>query len=64
MTFISIEFTILLAAAVFGYYIFPLKHRWFILLVFSIVFYLQGGISMFAIVMATSLITYLAAIWI
>ncbi len=62
MTVFSIKFVMIMTMAVFAYYIFPLKYRWFVLLVSSIAFYLQGGMSMFVIVLITSVITYVAAI--
>lgn len=64
MTFISIKFILFLAFAVLIYYIYPQKHRWQVLLAVSMAFYLQGGVCMFVIVMLTSIVTYLAAIWI
>ncbi len=45
MTLISIEFALLLVATAFIYFIFPLKYRWTVLLLSSLVFYFNGGLG-------------------
>ena len=45
MTLISIEFALLLIATAFIYFIFPLKYRWTVLLLSSLVFYFSGGLG-------------------
>ena len=45
MTLISVEFALLLLATAFIYFIFPLKYRWIILLLSSLVFYFSGGLG-------------------
>ncbi len=45
MTLISVEFALLLIATAFIYFIFPLKYRWTVLLLSSLVFYFSGGLG-------------------
>ena len=45
MTLISIEFACLWAITALLYFLFPLKHRWTVLLASSLVFYFYGGLG-------------------
>lgn len=45
MTLISVEFALLLIATALIYFIFPLKYRWTVLLLSSLVFYFSGGLG-------------------
>ena len=45
MTLISLEFALLLIATAFLYFLFPLKYRWTVLLLSSLVFYFSGGLG-------------------
>ena len=62
MTFISYQFLLGSAAAVIFYYLLPTGIRWITLLIFSILFYLQGGPEGLLTVLLTTLITYLSAL--
>lgn len=62
MSFTSLEFIGFLLAVVVLYYIVPKKYRWIELLVASYTFYLINGIPQIAFIIATTLITYFAAI--
>lgn len=59
MTFTSSAFLLFLFAAVLFYYVSPRQIRWFILLVFSYVFYLWGGIGVLGYILFTTLTTYI-----
>ena len=61
MTFLSGIFFIFLFITCVGYFIFPIKARWFVLLVSSVVFYLSWGWKAFPVVLVTSFLVYLAA---
>lgn len=45
MTLISVEFALFLIATAFLYFILPLKYRWTVLLLSSLVFYFSGGLG-------------------
>lgn len=61
MTFLSGSFFIFILAAILLYYVMPIKYRWVILLLASIVFYLSWGWETLPIVLASVLLVYLAA---
>ncbi len=54
MTFISIEFYLLLVIVAAVYFIVPLKYRWFILLLGSLAFYVCQGIEMLPLMLGAS----------
>ena len=65
MSFISAEFFIIVFATVLLYFIFPKKHRWYILFVSSCLFYyVSAGARALVIAIATVVVAYFAAIWI
>jgi membrane protein implicated in regulation of membrane protease activity len=52
-------------ATVLVYFLFPVKkHKWFVLLVASYVFYLFAGYKYVAFIIFTTVSTYLIALWI
>lgn len=57
----SFEFAMFSAIGVIFYYIMPQKIRWTVLLVFSYIFYLWGGIGMLFYLLFTTLTTYMLA---
>ncbi|MDO5539804.1 MAG: MBOAT family O-acyltransferase [Eubacteriales bacterium] len=63
MTFLSGSFFVFILAVVLLYYIMPLKGRWVVLLLASILFYLSWGWKAFAVVLFSSLLVYLSARW-
>ena len=63
MLFTSYEFVAFLAIAFVLYYAVPKRAQWTVLLVSSIVFYLFAGVEYMAFILATSLISWGAALW-
>ena len=61
MVFTTIEFLVFLVVAILAFYICPMKHRWKMLLVISIVFYVIAGIQYLPFIFVTSFMIYLAA---
>ena len=61
MTFLSGIFFVFLFVTCLLYFIFPLKARWFVLLLSSVIFYLSWGWQALPVVLVTSLMVYLAA---
>ena len=61
MTFLSGIFFVCLFVTCLLYFIFPLKARWFVLLLSSVVFYLSWGWQALPVVLVTSLMVYLTA---
>ncbi len=59
MTFISVEFYLLLAIVAAVYFIVPLKFRWFILLLGSLAFYVFQGIEMLPLMLLSSFVGWL-----
>lgn len=58
MTFLSLEFYLLVAVMLLGYYVIPLKFRWFVLLVGSMAFYyLSTGLTIIAL-LVTIVVSY------
>ena len=57
--FDSLNYFLFLAAVFLGYYLFPARFRWFILLLASIVFYLLGSAGTFYVPLLIVLVTYI-----
>ncbi len=64
MAFTSFVFLIFAAAVCLAYYICPLKHRWFVLLIASYVFYLLASPKTFVFVLFTTIVTFLGGLYI
>lgn len=62
MRFVSISFPALVAVAVLIYYRVPLRRRWWVLLAASYLFYSFAGAECVALILWTTLITYLTAL--
>ena len=62
MSFLQIDFIIVLAAAVIFYYIVPVRIRWLILLAFSCYFYCTWGYASFLIMLLTAFAAWFAAL--
>ena len=63
MKFLSGIFFVFLFVTCLLYFIFPLKARWFVLLLSSVIFYLSWGWQALPVVLVTSLMVYLAALF-
>ena len=61
MIFTSFSFLIFLICVTAAYFICPVKYRWGILLVSSIVFYCLADVKFLPFILATSAISYLIA---
>lgn len=59
MIFTSLNFILFLSVCIVLYYIFPLKARWFILLLGSIFFYICSGWEKLIYVIGTALVAYI-----
>ena len=64
MNFNSFEFLIFLAIVLVLYFVLPHKFRWVMLLVASYYFYMSWNASLVFLIFGTTLISYLAAIFI
>lgn len=64
MNFISIDFFFYLGISFLLYYLLPIKFRWIILLLSSVIFYLQGGRKILFYTVALSFVAYILAIMI
>lgn len=64
MSFISLEFLILVILTLIAYFVIPLKYRWIILLISSVIFYAKGGWFILVMTLSTTAIAYFGAIWI
>lgn len=62
MTIISFSFLIFVAAVVFLYFLFPIKHRWILLLVSSYAFYYLAHKQLPIYIFSTSILVYLSAL--
>lgn len=62
MSYISIVFLLLLSMTFIGYFTFPIKYRWIVLLTSSVCFYLFAGIEKIVFVLASCLIAYLVTV--
>ncbi|MCM1364450.1 MAG: hypothetical protein NC122_04155 [Faecalibacterium sp.] len=58
MTFISLSFIAFLAITVLAFYICPVKHRWIVLLLASVIFYAICGVQYLPFILLTSITTY------
>lgn len=63
MTLISLDFALLWLVTGILYYIFPLKKRWTVLLLSSLVFYFIGGLSTGYFMLFTIVCIWLVALW-
>lgn len=63
MTLFSLEFVVLLFAAIVLYFIIPLKWRWTVLLAASAVFYFYGGIGTGYFMILATVCVYFIARW-
>ncbi len=59
MIFTSLNFILFLSVCIILYYLFPLKARWFVLLVGSVFFYVCAGIEKLIYVIGTALVSYI-----
>lgn len=64
MNFNSIEFLIYLAVVLILYFVLPHKFRWIILLIASYYFYMSWNAVLIFLIVGTTLVSYLAAIFI
>ena len=65
MSFVSLPFFVLVTITIILYFLFPIKHRWYVLLAASGVFYyLSTGIAASLVILFTAVIVYYSAIWI
>ena len=62
MDIVSLEFTFLWLIAAVVYYIFPLKHRWLVLLASSVYFYVKSGLIGTAVMYSAALVVWLVAL--
>ena len=62
MSYISINYYVLVALAVFFYYMFPLKHRWIVLLATSAIFYLKFYHNGWWLVFGSIIVSYVIGI--
>ena len=63
MTLISLDFALLWLVTGILYYVFPLKKRWTVLLLSSLVFYFIGGLSTGYFMLFTIVCIWLVALW-
>ena len=64
LNYISLQFLIFVVAAVAAYFLFPVKEKkWTVLLAASWIFYLFAGLRCAALLLFTTLSTYLSALW-
>ena len=63
MNFNSIEFLIYLAVVLTLYFVLPHKFRWIILLIASYYFYMSWNVTLIFLIVGTTLVSYLAAIF-
>ncbi len=63
MTFVSLPFFLFVGATVLVYHLLPLKFRWVALLVASYVFYWLNSQALTAVLLATTLVTFGAGLW-
>ncbi len=59
MTFISITFIVFVFMTFFAYFIIPLRWRWIVLLISSLVFYVYAGLEKVPFILTTALIAYI-----
>ena len=63
MSLISFKFLLFCLALLICYFLLPKKTQWFILLVFSLIFYAFAGIKNSIYILITSFSSWLSAIW-
>lgn len=62
MSFFTIEFCIFLLFTMVAYFIFPLKYRWYVLLISSLAFYLVAGVEMLPYLLLMTMVAYVAGL--
>lgn len=62
MDIVSLEFTALWLIAAVIYFIFPLKHRWLVLLAASVYFYVKSGLIGTAVMYSAALVVWFVAL--
>ena len=62
MDIVSLEFTALWLISAVIYYIFPLKHRWLVLLASSIYFYVKSGLIGTSVMLGAALVVWFVAL--
>ena len=62
MQITSINFLIFAGLGIILYYIFPVKHRWIMLLIWSLIFYVLGGWKYLPFMLITTVTIYLASV--
>ena len=62
MDIVSLEFTFLWLIAAVVYYIFPLKHRWLVLLASSVYFYVKSGLIGTGVMYSAALVVWFVAL--
>lgn len=61
MIFTSFSFLLFLTCVTAGYFLCPVKHRWIVLLIASIIFYCLASVSFLPFILVTSAVSYLTA---
>ncbi len=61
MVFTTIEFLVFLIVALLAFYACPMKHRWKMLLIISVVFYILADIRFLPFIFVTSFLVFMAA---
>ena len=64
MAFVTLAFMLFVAATAACYFLFPLKHRWIVLLVASYIFFWINSQWLVVVIFAATLITFLIGRWI
>ena len=64
MSLVSNVFLIFVFAAVLFYYLVPAKLKWIVLLVFSYIYYLAGGVRYLFFILYSTIVVYLFGLWI
>ena len=62
MSFTSVEFILLVTAAVVLYYLVPKRFQWIVLLAANYIFYLCGGVLLTGYLLAATVCTYAAGL--
>lgn len=61
ISFISIQFLIFIGITLLFYFLFPLRHRWLVLLISSIAFYCNAGVDSFIFITLAAITAYMTA---
>ena len=64
MSLVSNLFLLFVVASVLVYYIVPHKWQWLVLLVFSYIYYIAGGLRFVVFILFSTIVTWLAALMI